>query len=382
MSNYDELVFSFDEKQHLSLFDSIKKLLKEGDVEQLDELFTSTDYHYDVEHIFFNDVALAMASFEYMWAQSSYVAIEEGVDAAEAGHLYEIHRRRLMSQSTVLGALQENKEFHHALALMVRAKKEEVPYSPMVRESRSYIREHILEPPTVQSVADALGVSRGHLSSLFKKETGQTMQEFIRALRLSAILEFLEDPMFSTSEIWAMAGFCSQSHYIQFFKSMTGETPKGYLQKKKEEADVSRSTSTSSLLQDLKASQEEEEVLIQLDDYAESGGFKQQLYQLYCVRKGRYSDLKQELADPQFQKRLQDIFHGNRTMALQTLLYLLPQISAAAIDGGVPMKSASRVYINIVQKTPSADCEQLLQLLSQAYLDYAYLVAETQRQEE
>lgn len=378
MSQNDELVFSFDEEQHLSLFDSIKKLLKEGNVEQLDELFTSTDYHYDIEHIFFNDVALAITSFEYMWAQSSYIAIEEGVDAAEAGHLYEIHRRRLMNQSTVLGALQENKEFHHALAMMIRSKREEVPYSQMVRESRSYIRDHILEPPTVQSVADALGISRGHLSSLFKKETGQTMQEFIRALRLSAILELLEDPAFSASEIWSATGFCSQSHYIQFFKSMTGETPRNYLLKRQQEADATSTSEVRPLLHDLQFSQEEDQILDQLDDYAESGGFKQQLYQLYCVRKGRYADLQKELTEPAFLNRIRSIFQGNRTMALETLLYLLPQISAAAIDGGVSMKSASRIYIDIVRKTPSADCDQLLQLLSQAYLDYAYLVAETQ----
>lgn len=382
MSNYDELVFSFDEKQHLSLFDSIKKLLKEGDVEQLDELFTSTDYHYDIEHIFFNDVALAITSFEYMWAQSSYIAIEEGVDAAEAGHLYEIHRRRLMNQSTVLGTLQENKEFHHALAMMIRSKREEVPYSQMVRESRSYIRDHILEPPTVQSVADALGISRGHLSSLFKKETGQTMQEFIRALRLSAILEFLEDPMFAASEIWAMTGFCSQSHYIQFFKSMTGDTPKAYLRKKTEEEKADSSVATRPLLHDLAATEEESRVLDMLDDYAENGGFKQQVYQLYCVRKGRYADLEKEMTDPQFRKKMRDMFQGNRTMALETLLYLLPQVSAAAVDGGVSMKSASRIYIDIMQKIPNADCDELLQLLSQAYLDYAYLVAEMQMKEQ
>lgn len=382
MGKNDELVFSFDEEQHLSLFDTIKKQLKEGNVEQLDELFTSTDYHYDVEHIFFNDVALAITSFEYMWAQSSYIAIEEGVDAAGAGHLYEIHRRRLMNQSTVLGAIQENKDFHHALALMIRSKKEEVPYSKVVRESRVYIREHILEPPTVQSVADALGISRGHLSSLFKKETGQTMQEFIRALRLSAILEFLEDPMFTASEIWAMTGFCSQSHYIQFFKSMTGDTPKAYLRKKSEEENNNASAAARPLLYDLASSQEESRVLDMLDDYAESGGYKQQQFQLYCVQKGRYADLKRELTDPQYQKKMQTIFQGNRTMALETLLYLLPQISSAAIDGGLSMKSASRIYISIVQKTSNADCEELLRLLSQAYLDYAYLVAEMQIKEQ
>ncbi len=379
MNNKDSFDFRFEDEQHFSLFDTIKQLLRNGNVAGLDELFSSTDYHYDVEHIFFNNVALAISAFEYMWAQSSYIAIEEGVDAVEAGHLYEFHRQRLLSAKTVLETLNENRDFHHALGLQVLAKKEEVPYSPLVQDSRNYVKAHILEPPTVQSVADALGISRGHLSSLFRQETGQTLQEFIRNLRLAAIIEFLEDPTVPDPEIWQLAGFCSQSHYIQFFKSMVGKTPRAFVKEDLQGEDSEDDAAGKPMLQDLLKSDETKAILDQLDNYAEKGGFQQQLYQLYCVRKGRYKELKEELSDPQFQKSLSDIFQGNRTMALEALLYLLPQISSAAIDGGVSMKSASRVYIDIIHKTPSADCDQLLQLLSQAYLDYAMLVAETQK---
>lgn len=377
MENKDTLGFKFEDEQHFSLFGVIKQLLREGKVVELDELFSSTDYHYDIEHIFFNDVSLAIASFEYMWAQSSYIAIEEGVDATEAGHLYEIHRRKLLNAQTILETLQENRAFHHALAVLVSAQKDDVSYSEIVRRCRNYVREHILEPPTVQSIADELGVSRGHLSALFKKETGQTLQEFIRALRLDVIIEYLENPQVSSTEIWQLTGFCSQSHYIQFFKQMTGKTPKEFHidnTDDRQAADAGRP-----MLHDLLKSDNTDNILKQLDDYAEKGGFQQQLYQLYCVRKGRVKELQEELTDPQFQKTMKDIFEDNRTMALEALLYLLPQISSAAIDGGVSMKSASRVYIDIIHKTPAADCDQLLQLLSQAYLDYAMLVAKTQK---
>lgn len=374
MKQHDEFDFRFEDEQHFSLFDNIKRLLHDGNVTGLDELLSSTDYHYDVEHIFFNDVELAVTSFEYMWAQSSYIAIEEGVDAAEAGHLYEYHRRRLLSAKTVLETLNENRDFHHSLVLRVHSVKEDVPYSPLIRDCRNYIKAHILEPPTVQSAADALGISRGHLSSLFKQETGQTLQEFIKNLRLAAIIEMLEDPGVASSEIWKLTGFCSQSHYIQFFKSMTGKTPRAFYIEDLQEDPSTGMAGDKPLLHDLLDSDNSDMILDQLDNYAENGGFKQQLYQLYCVRKGRYEDLHRELTDPKFQKSMTDIFQGNRTMALETLLYLLPQISAAAIDGGVSMKGASRLYIDIIRKTPDADCEQLLQLLTQAYLDYAMLV--------
>lgn len=378
MKNDDKLDFRFEDDQHFSLLDSIKQLLRAGRVQELDELLTSSEYYRDVEHIFFNDVELAITSFEYMWAQASYIAIEEGVDAIEAGHVYETYRRRLMASRNTLDTLKENRDFHHALAVLVGALKEEAPYSQLVKDCRELARQRILEPPTVQSIAEELGVSRGHLSSLFRKETGQTLQEFIRALRLDAIMEYLEDPAVPSSEVWQMTGFCSQSHYIQFFRQMTGKTPREFQLEYAQAGTEDLPQRGDWLFQEFADSKESELILKQLDDYAESGGFKQQLYQLYCVRKGRVEDLREELEDRQFQKSLSDIFQNNRALALETLLYLLPQISAAAVDGGVSMKSASRVYIEIIRKTPTADCGQLLQLLSDAYLAYAKLVAENE----
>lgn len=371
-------LFHFEDEKHFSLFDAIKGRLREGDVTGLDEILTSSDYLHDTEHIFFDDVSLAIAAFEYMWAQSSYVAIEAGVDAAEAGRLYEYYRHELLGLQDVSETLRANQAFHHALCILVYQCREDSGYSKLIKDCRQYVREHILEPPSVQGTADALGVSRGHLSFLFKKETGQTLQDFIKALRLAEIVEFIEDPAVPSSDIWAMTGFCSQSHYIQFFKTMTGQTP---LQFEKE----SQNTSAASVRRNQTPSPpnfartpETESVLEQLDEYAEGGGYTQQLYQLYCVRKGRYEELEKELNDPKQQRQVQKIFQGNRTMALKTLLYLLPQISSAAVDGGVSLKSASRIYIDIIQKTSSADCDRILELIRDAYLTYTKLVVDSQ----
>lgn len=380
MSEQDLRTFDFGDQKHFSLLDTIKELIRDGNVEQLDELLCSSDYLNDLEHIFFNDVSLAIASFEYVWAQSSYVAIEEGVDAAEAGRLYEFHRRQLLNAQSVAAALYENRQFHRALTTMVWAIREESAYSPLVQSCRHYVREHILEPPSVQDVADHLNISRGHLSQLFKKETGQTVREFIRALRLAEIIEFLEDPAVPDSEVWQLTGFCSQSHYIHFFKTMTGQTPKQFTMEHAREAAAPLPAPGVMDAGDFRETRENEAILEQLDDYAEKGGFKQQLYLLYCVRRGKVEDLRDELKDPRFRSDMRSIFQGNRTMVLETLLYLLPQISAAAVDAGVSMKSASRIYIDIIKATPDADADQLLDLLVEAYLDYAQLVVESKDQ--
>ncbi len=382
MAQYEKREFHFEDEKHFSLYENIKTLLREGNVAELDELLTSSGYLHDIEHIFFNDTSLAIASFEYMWAQSSYVAIEEKVDAVEAGRLYEYYRHQLLSIDSIKEAMALNREFHISLCKMVDQVREKTSYSKLVRECRTYLREHILEPPTVQDAANALNVSRGHLSGQFKKETGQTVQEFIQALRLAEIVEFMENPSVPSSEIWQLTGFSSQSHYIQFFKKMTGETPYQFELHKGKDQEAEVIEMERAAFRDLTVTPETEEILDVLDDYAEKGGFKQQLYLLYCVRKGRPEDLNDEIGDPRMIQSLRDMFKGNRTMALETLLYLLPQISAAAVDGGVSMKSASRIYIDVIRETETADCDRLLDLLRESFIDYASLVQEVKRQSE
>lgn len=384
----DERLFRHATQKTLSKLEEIRKAIRTGNPVLVDNILSSPEYRHEVERIFFNDLPFAIDSFEYIWAQASYVAIEAGVDALEVGRIYEHYRSQLIHAKSVAEILQYNQQFHFSAASLVHAISQETKYSPVIRVCRAYIREHIREGLTVQDVADALGYSRGYLSNLFKKETGQTIYSFIQSLKLAETIELISDPKVPTSQVWALMGFCSQSHFSEFFKKQTGKSPKQFekeiLDNQKQalpalsgEANPKKGAS-SSLLED----PGNESILEQLLDYAEDTGFKQQLYYLYCVQKGRVSELQKELSDSHSRKQFSGLFQSSRDIAFSALTYLVPQISSAAVNGGASMRQASDLYVKILDRAGKSDAAEILDLLDEAFLEYAKLVQKAKQQPE
>lgn len=388
MGTQNERLFQHATKQTLSKLEEIRNAIRNGDPTAVEQLLSSPDYMNEVERIFFNDLPFAIESFEYIWAQTSYVAIEAGVDALEIGRVYEHFRSQLIHAQSVSEILQFNQQFHFSAASLVRAISQETKYSPVIRVCRAYIREHIREGLTVQDVADALGYSRGYLSTLFKKETGQTIYAFILSLKLAEAIELISDPKVPTSQVWTLTGFCSQSHFSEFFKKQTGKTPRQFekeLQANQNKRAALPDTNSFSVTEEsasLTRDPNNEHILKQLLDYAEEVGFKQQLYFLYCVQKGRVEELQKELGDEQSRAKFSGLFQSSRDIAFSALTYLVPQISSAAVDGGASMRQASDLYVQIFEKTKDADATRIMHLLDEAFLEYAKLVRKAKQQSE
>lgn len=385
MSTQNERLFQHASKKTFSKLEEIRTAIHNGEADSVDRLLSDPDYMMEAERIFFGDIPFAIESFEYIWAQTSYVAIEAGVDALEIGRIYEHFRSQLIRSQSVSEILQLNHQFHFSAASLVHAISQETKYSPVIRVCRTYIRNNIREGMTAQGVADALGYSRGYLSTLFKKETGQTIYAFIQSLKLAEAIELISDPKVPTSQVWAMTGFCSQSHFSEFFKKQTGKTPKQF-DKEMQEQQKERSLSpvrpnekndrhSHSLL-----NSDNENIMNRLLDYAEEVGFKQQLYYLYCVQKGRVEELQKELADESSQRKFVGLLQSSRDIAFSALTYLVPQISSAAVDGGATMRQASDLYVQILEKARDANASELLDLIQNAFLDYAILVRDSKRQ--
>ncbi len=88
-----------------------------------------------------------------------------------------------------------------------------------------YIMEHISEPIRTEEIARYLFISRGHLSTRFKRETGVALSDYIRARRLDEARRLLQRPGLGVTEISRLLGFCSPSHFTTTFKKDTGMTP-------------------------------------------------------------------------------------------------------------------------------------------------------------
>ena len=94
-----------------------------------------------------------------------------------------------------------------------------------------YIRSHIQENLTVESIADSLSLNSSYLSKLFKQEMGITLSRYIRDQKINVACNMLRHLDESSLTIANYLGFSSQSHIIQVFKKSTGMTPEEYRRK-------------------------------------------------------------------------------------------------------------------------------------------------------
>lgn len=102
------------------------------------------------------------------------------------------------------------------------------PSSPSVAQMMSYITLHIEEKITLQQVADAAGLSRNYACTLFKKESGLGVCDYIMFERISKAKQLLTEGELSLYEISQRLHFCSQSYFSKCFYNLTHMTPTEY----------------------------------------------------------------------------------------------------------------------------------------------------------
>ncbi len=78
---------------------------------------------------------------------------------------------------------------------------------------------------SVTQLAAALGVSREHLSRVFRKSTGQTPLAFMTRRKIVDACRLLEESKTSIKEISDGLGFPNQSHFTRTFRRVTGKSP-------------------------------------------------------------------------------------------------------------------------------------------------------------
>ncbi|HEY7910573.1 MAG TPA: helix-turn-helix transcriptional regulator [Blastocatellia bacterium] len=94
---------------------------------------------------------------------------------------------------------------------------------------------------TLGQIAGQLNLSVWHLSRLFKKETGESVKQYLRAVRMIKAQELLLNSVFSIKEIAAAVGYNHVSDFDHHFKATFNMRPGEYRQVHSDEANLSRS---------------------------------------------------------------------------------------------------------------------------------------------
>lgn len=117
-------------------------------------------------------------------------------------------------------------------------------YTFYCQQAMQYIATHIDEEIDVVDIADSMNVSYGHLSRLFKNQTGQTLVDYINKEKVKKMEELLWAKKTSISEVAQNVGITDDKYASRLFKKYTGLTIGAYMKlyrKELSDADVEAS---------------------------------------------------------------------------------------------------------------------------------------------
>jgi AraC-like DNA-binding protein len=111
---------------------------------------------------------------------------------------------------------------------------EQVAWTFSQRESKivlavhRFVEESGVAKVTIQEIADALKMSSGHLSRLYSRTTGMTLEVFLIRQRVELAKRMLLDPRLNIAEVAERCGFCNPAYFASVFKKYAHSTPRSF----------------------------------------------------------------------------------------------------------------------------------------------------------
>ena len=101
--------------------------------------------------------------------------------------------------------------------------------SRYVQEAMDYIGKNCADAGlSIGQVAAGLGLSEGHLSHLFKKETGLTVGSYLTRCRMQRAMGLLKEGKLRVYEVAEAVGYKDITYFSGTFKKLTGMSPTEY----------------------------------------------------------------------------------------------------------------------------------------------------------
>ena len=153
-------------------------------------------------------------------------AIEAGLPPEEGYRLSGYYIQKCDSAQDAAHLLHYRNRAIEELTVRVKQKLEKPRSSSHVERAKDYVRKHYREKIYLDEVAESVGISPTHLSKLFKKETGQCLQDYINEERVFRAANLLMYSELSLMEIAEYVHFPSQSYFGKIFKQFKKVSPR------------------------------------------------------------------------------------------------------------------------------------------------------------
>ncbi|MCH1982056.1 response regulator [Ruminococcus sp. OA3] len=126
-----------------------------------------------------------------------------------------------------------NEVFQRFLGLIQRIIEKEIEENRMVEIKpiklvKSYIQNHYAQPIKLEEMSEMAGFNSAYFSTMFKKETGQTLTEYILQVRMDKAKELLKNKEIKINDIPELIGVGDAKYFSKQFKKVSGLTPSQY----------------------------------------------------------------------------------------------------------------------------------------------------------
>jgi AraC family transcriptional activator of pobA len=111
------------------------------------------------------------------------------------------------------------------LARLHRDRADETGAAPLVAAVLDVVEARYREPISLRDVADAVGLTPGHLTTVIGRRTGRTVQQWITERRMREARRLLADTDLAVAEIAQRVGYAEAGYFVRRFRFEHGTTP-------------------------------------------------------------------------------------------------------------------------------------------------------------
>lgn len=121
------------------------------------------------------------------------------------------------------------REMAHRYCLLVKKHSLKM-YSPLIQKVISRVEFDLAGDLSLKANAQALNVNASYLSTLFKKELGVTLTEYVNRKRVEYAIFLLNTTKLSISAVGQRCGIQDDNYFTKIFKKYVGKSPKQFRQ--------------------------------------------------------------------------------------------------------------------------------------------------------
>ncbi len=150
-----------------------------------------------------------------------------GVHPVYLDTLSSLFARKIESLPSVLAGNELMHEMFRSYCRLVK-KHSTRQYSFPVQKAIAYIDADLTADLSLRALAKAQQLSDGYLSSLFHRETGKTLTDYVNERRIQHAKRLLETTSLQVQTVAQHCGVLDIHYFTRLFKKYTGMTPRSY----------------------------------------------------------------------------------------------------------------------------------------------------------